>query len=72
MAAQAAVRQEIFEAEERRVDPHADHHRHLEGTAVYCSCGQFRGITTVAFDEDYDPDRLSCTECGQRGVVKLG
>lgn len=72
MAANAAVRRRIFEAEERRVDSHVDHHSHLDGTTVYCSCGQFRGIITVAFGEDYDPAKLSCSECGAVGVVKLG
>lgn len=36
---------------ERLDDPHRGHHSHLDGTAVYCSCGEFRGVTTVAFPD---------------------
>jgi len=53
-------------------DLHRGHHWHLEGTGVWCSCGEFCGITTVAFDKDYDPAKLRCSECGQVGVVRLG
>lgn len=56
MAAQAAVRREAAEAEQRRIedenDPHRDHSAHLEGTAVVCSCGEFFGVTCVAFEPD--------------------
>jgi hypothetical protein len=57
---------------ERENDPHAGHHSHLRGTMVECSCGEFGGVTCVAFGEDYDPAKLSCRICGEPGVVTLG
>ena len=78
MAARAAVRRERAEAAERAReeanDPHAGHHGHLIGTAVYCSCGEFEGITCVAFpgatrEEWKALGAVSrCEACGQRGV----
>jgi hypothetical protein len=59
-------------AEQDANDPHRDHHAHLDGTSVRCSCGEDFGVTCVAFTDDYDPDTLSCTKCGERGVVCMG
>jgi hypothetical protein len=72
MATRAAERARFVAAEERATDPHAAHHSHLEGATTYCSCGKFTGITSVVITADYDPDKLSCAVCGQRGVVNLG
>lgn len=76
MSRNAAARAVVAEAEraayERANDPHGSHHHHLRGTAVECSCGEFQGITCVAFGEDYDPAKLSCEVCGEPGVVTLG
>jgi hypothetical protein len=73
MAAQAAAR-EAARPPEPDPDPypeHAGHHTHLIGVGVECSCGFFFGVTTVAFDDDYDPDKLFCSECGKQGAVKF-
>jgi len=58
--------------------PHEDHHSHLRGTGVECSCGEFRGVTCVAFpnlatDEEWAAWEASlvCRICGERGVVTL-
>ncbi len=72
MASRAAERSRLLAAEERTLDPHVTHHQHLKGTGVDCSCGEFLGIICVAFGEDYDPDKLFCSVCGQRGVVHIG
>jgi hypothetical protein len=67
MAAKAAVRREIREADELQElaweeanDPHRDHHVHLDGTRTVCSCGEKEyGVTCVAFPgelTDMDPD----------------
>lgn len=70
MAARAATRAAAARASEPAAeDPHAGHHGHLAGTAVYCSCGQLLGVTCVAFDGDYVPDRERCHVCGQAGVL---
>lgn len=60
---------------------HGGHHRHLQGTAVYCSCGQFEGITCVAFPPEWAAmageeiqaaiDAQACSICGERGVLDL-
>jgi hypothetical protein len=68
MAARAAAREA---ARPPKPDPHAGHHHHLIGTSVECSCGVFLGIISVVFGDDYDPDKLSCSICGRRGVVAL-
>jgi hypothetical protein len=63
---------------EREKNLHAGHHEHLEGTSVACSCGEFFGVTTVAFPKEAwdDPEAyrrsLSCRICGKEGVVALG
>jgi len=70
-------------AEEARIaeenDPHRGHHGHLRGTAVECSCGEFQGITCVAFPDLSTEEKWAaweasqvCRVCGQRGVVDLG
>ena len=61
---------------------HGGLHVHLQGTSVYCSCGQFNGVTCVAFPSEWatmtdeevqaDIDALSCDICGKRGAVNLG
>jgi hypothetical protein len=72
-AGRLAAERELKEAE----DPHRDHHFHLQGTAVYCSCGEWRGVTCVAFPDEFfdDPEAyiasLSCDRCGEVGVVRL-
>jgi hypothetical protein len=65
-------RETIRRVAERVTDPHRDHHTHLAGTSVYCSCGEFRGVATVAFDEDVDAAAWSCQVCGARGVIAIG
>lgn len=76
MAAKAAERSLAAEAEAELArigdDPHREHHGHLRGSGVECSCGKFLGVTCVAISEDHDPDVLSCEACGERGVVLLG
>jgi len=32
---------------------HRSHHQHVDGNAFVCSCGQIRGVFTVALDERY-------------------
>lgn len=61
---------------------HGARHRHLEGTAVYCSCGEFHGLTCVALPPEWaamtreqiraDVDAWSCDICGKHGVTRLG
>lgn len=72
MAMRAAERQMAADAEEflrdQANDPHVGHHTHLRGTAVYCSCGEDRGVTCVVIEDGLDLDSLSCGICGQRGV----
>ena len=84
MAARAQVRkreqQPAADSEYDRV--HGTHHAHLKGTSVYCSCGEFHGITCVAFPPEWatmteeqvqaEIDAISCDICGKRGVVNLG
>jgi hypothetical protein len=81
MAAQAAGRRTAAEAEdylrEKADDPHAGHHTHLDGGSVYCSCGQYLGMTTFAAEDLDDPraraarESRACTICGKPGVVGL-
>ena len=59
-------------AEHPLVKGHEGHHFHLAGTAVYCSCGEYRGVTSVAFEEGYDESKLSCEVCGAPGVALIG
>ena len=74
MAARAALRNKAEVEQERRAEvaPHEGHHLHLIGTGVHCSCGEFVGITTVAFEVDdegnvlYEPP--TCTNCGADGL----
>lgn len=73
MAARTAKRQmeagALARLREKATDPHASHHEHLDGAAVYCSCGEFRGVVSVAID---DPESLAsqeCSTCGKPGVV---
>lgn len=49
-------------------DPHSGHHVHLSGMGVYCSCGEYLGITTIALEERPNP-YPRCSICGERGVV---
>lgn len=72
MSIRAKARMAAAEAQERANDPHREHHAHLAGTSVYCSCGEFQGVTCVAFDSDYNAAALSCRICGETGVVALG
>jgi hypothetical protein len=68
--ARMAAAEAAAEADRIANDPHGDHHEHLDGTAVYCSCGEFRGVTCVAFSGE--PAAVSCKICGKEGVVALG
>jgi len=56
-------------------DPHDGHHSHLQGTSVWCSCGEWGGVTCVAFDEETITaewwEAQVCSMCGKHGVVKL-
>jgi hypothetical protein len=72
MAERAAIRMR-----EQRVTPepsdydfeeHREHHRHLSGTEVFCSCGHYQGTTCVGIPDDYDPDSYTCHICGALGV----
>lgn len=54
-----------------RAEDHEEHHYHLNGTMVECSCDFQMGITTVAFGPDYNPNKLSCDVCGKVGVVRI-
>lgn len=47
MSQYARERAVATRAEELANDPHGLHHLHLRLTAVECSCGEFRGVTTV-------------------------
>jgi hypothetical protein len=78
MSQRAAIREAARQAEAETNDPHRDHHTHLIGTSVYCSCGEFQGITCVvvpffetAEEEDEFYDSLVCDLCGQRGLVRV-
>ena len=59
MAAHAAERQAAAEAEEflrdQADDPHAGHGTRLDGSAVYCSCGEFLGVTCVVIEDEPGP-----------------
>lgn len=73
MAAKAELRAAAAKA--AKPDPragHEGHHTHLSGTCVYCSCGEFQGVTCVAFIPGDDPREWSCDVCGARGVARLG
>lgn len=86
MSARAAAKREAAEAERRQLeeenDPHRDHHVHLAGTAVVCSCGEFRGLACVAFPPELADateaearnywESLTCGTCGARGVTEVG
>jgi hypothetical protein len=83
MAARAKERRVKAETEARRTedanDPHGGHHEHLDGTAVYCSCGEFLGVTCVAvpfFETEEEAkayyNGLGCPLCGTTGLVLLG
>lgn len=79
MAARSAERRTAAEAEDylrdQADDPHAGHHEHLDGSAVYCSCGKFFGVTSVVVPDLSTPeaqrdwDSRACGACGQQGVV---
>lgn len=76
MAARAAARAVEREAVEAAADGHAGHHSHLQGAWVVCSCGEVRGITSVALppeaaDPAWEPPPVSCARCGAVGVVLL-
>ena len=86
MAASAAERREAAEAEQRRLDeendPHRDHHTHLNGTMVQCSCGENFGITCVALPPEIAEmspeeaqawwhENVRCEICGQPDVWAL-
>ena len=86
MAAQSAAKGRAYEQERERERQaihgeydriHGSHHTHLDGTSVYCSCGEFHGVTCVAFPDPDDEQAMadyaaqSCRICGQRGVVAL-
>lgn len=75
MSQAAAERATVAEAEQiardDANDPHRGHHRHLRLAQVECSCGEVFGVTSVVIPDDYDPETLSCRECGAPGVVAL-
>lgn len=86
MAARAAVRREASKAEQQCIDdendPHRDHHTHLNGAMVQCSCGENFGVTCVAFPPELDGmspeeaqawwhENVRCDICGQPDVSSL-
>jgi hypothetical protein len=51
-------------------DEHANHHTHLDGCAVVCSCGAVLGGATVVLPRpDFDYSTLRCWVCGAPGVA---
>jgi hypothetical protein len=65
-------------AERRAAQPdlhdvgHEDHHLHYEGNTVVCSCGEFRGVISVALTGDEpDPDTYACAVCGKPGATTV-
>jgi hypothetical protein len=80
MAERAARRREIARAkeEQERQWEHSGHHQHLDLASVYCSCGEFFGVTTVSVpvletpEEKRAWDARACAICGQPGVIGLG
>jgi hypothetical protein len=46
-------------------DPHAGHHTHRRGNSLWCSCGDFGGVFTVALPEDGSviPEDPPCQIC---------
>ena len=59
MATKAAARRD----EAERLPEPDDGRIHLHGTLVVCVCGAETGMTTVAFDDDWNP--TECEICGK-------
>ena len=51
---------------------HEDHHVHLEGTSVVCSCGRFEGTTCVVLDLPTDAGAWHCELCGKEWATLVG
>lgn len=66
------ARKEMERQQREDEDLHADHHIHLDGASVYCSCGEFHGITCVIIPDDpHWYENLHCSICGKPGVADL-
>ena len=52
---------------------HYGHHRHIEGNAFVCSCGELQGVFTIVPPDPEEWARhvasISCSICGNPGVV---
>jgi hypothetical protein len=51
------------------INRHAGHHHHTRGLSLHCSCDDEVILTYWSGVPPRDRSKLSCTECGKRGVT---
>lgn len=45
-------------------DPHSGHHSHYRGNSIWCSCGEFMGVFSIALTDEGPPPQRVCPTCG--------
>lgn len=73
-----ALKRALEDAARYAITPHRDHHTHLSGNIINCSCGEYLGIISIVLPRksgrtqlQKDLAKMRCETCGDIGVMLL-